>query len=123
MDYYELLSVRQDATDEEIRKAYRRLVRNHHPDYSGQADAAEFRKIQEAYETLSDPARRAAYDRELEGEIPVHVVSRSRSQTVYEIHPRGHHPGWGGRRFRREPLLEEALFEELERFWRRFFGF
>lgn len=61
--YYEVLGVAPSATREEIRAAYRKLSRKVHPDAGG-TDAL-FRQIQLAYETLSDPDRRAAYDRHL----------------------------------------------------------
>lgn len=64
-DLYQVLGVSRDATAAELKKAYRRAARQHHPDRnSGDADAAErFRKAAEAYETLADTAARAEYDR------------------------------------------------------------
>jgi len=64
-DYYALLGVEPDATTAQIKKAYRKLARLHHPDTNpGDPDAAtRFRQITEAYDTLTDPARREAYDR------------------------------------------------------------
>jgi curved DNA-binding protein len=63
-DYYEVLGVGRDASAEQIRKAYRRLAREHHPDVSKAPDAAtRFSEVQEAYEVLSDAAKRKAYDR------------------------------------------------------------
>ncbi len=66
-DYYEILGVSRNATDEDIRKAYRRLVKEWHPDaYKGadKKDAeAKFKEIQEAYEVLSDKEKRAMFDR------------------------------------------------------------
>ena len=63
-DYYEVLGVSRNAGDEEIKKAYRRLAVKFHPDKnSGDKTAEEkFKEIGEAYEALSDPQRRAAYD-------------------------------------------------------------
>lgn len=63
-DYYELLGVRRDASDKEIKQAYRRLARKHHPDVNPNNKAAEakFKEITEAYEVLSDPTKREQYD-------------------------------------------------------------
>lgn len=63
-DYYETLGVRRDASQEEIRKAYRRLARKYHPDVNPGDKSAEemFKRIQEAYEVLSDPKKRQMYD-------------------------------------------------------------
>lgn len=61
--YYEVLGVGPDATRDEIRTAFRRLIRQVHPDHGG-SDAL-FRRVNEAYATLCDPQRRAAYDKAL----------------------------------------------------------
>lgn len=60
IDYYEVLDIAKTATTEQIKAAHRKLVRIAHPDQGG--DAIQFRLVQEAYETLHDPAKRTAYD-------------------------------------------------------------
>lgn len=64
-DYYQLLGLARDATPEEIKKAYRKLARKHHPDVNpGNTEAeARFKQIQDAYSVLSDADRRKQYDR------------------------------------------------------------
>lgn len=63
--YYERLGVASNATHDEIRAAYRRLARRHHPDARGQSTSATMAAINEAWSVLSDPARRARYDADL----------------------------------------------------------
>lgn len=64
-DYYEVLGVEKGATEDEIKKAYRKLARKYHPDVNKdnpQEAEAKFKEINEAYSVLSDPQKRAAYD-------------------------------------------------------------
>lgn len=59
-DYYQILGISKNATVDEIKKAYRKLASQHHPDKGG--DKEKFQEIQEAYNILSDPQKRSAYD-------------------------------------------------------------
>jgi curved DNA-binding protein len=62
-DYYATLGIARDASDADIKKAYRKLAQKYHPDVSKEADAeARFKEIAEAYQTLKDRTKRAAYD-------------------------------------------------------------
>ena len=64
-DYYEVLGITRGATDEEIRKAFRKLAFKHHPDHnrSDGGTGEKFKEVNEAYEVLSDQEKRSAYDR------------------------------------------------------------
>ena len=63
-DYYEVLGVTRDASQEEIKRAYRKLAFQYHPDHNKDKDAEDkFKEINEAYEVLSNPEHRATYDR------------------------------------------------------------
>src|SRR5436853_5758390 len=63
-DYYEVLGVARGASEDEIRKSFRKLARQYHPDVAKDKKVAEekFKEINEAYEVLSDPAKRKKYD-------------------------------------------------------------
>lgn len=58
--FYDVLGVKRDASDDEIKKAFRKLAQKYHPDAGG--DEAKFKEVSEAYETLSDPKKRKEYD-------------------------------------------------------------
>ncbi len=62
-DYYKILGLERKATQEEVKRAYRKLARKYHPDVSKEADAeAKFKEVQEAYSVLGEAEKRAAYD-------------------------------------------------------------
>lgn len=74
MNYYHVLGVKQEANDEEIRKAYRRLLKKFHPDHSGSnATAGQFHAVRQAYQNLSDSSLRKAHDEQLK-QTPEAVV-------------------------------------------------
>lgn len=82
-DYYKILGIKRDASQDEVKRAYKKLARKYHPDVSKESDAeARFKEVNEAYHALNDPEKRKAYD-EL----------GSRWQQGQEFHPP---PGWDG---------------------------
>jgi len=114
MNYYAILQIPMNADKETTRRAFRTLARRYHPDAGPGSSPEKFRQIVEAYEVLSDPARRAAYDSSLR---PQYVP-----QTPVEpLRPEPTRAQWGPRRgagaamFAREGDLIEELFDELFR--------
>ncbi|MDH5502241.1 MAG: DnaJ domain-containing protein, partial [Gammaproteobacteria bacterium] len=60
-DYYSVMGIKRDASQDEVKSAYRKLARQYHPDVSKRADAEErFKELGEAYAVLKDPEKRAA---------------------------------------------------------------
>lgn len=89
-DYYAILDIEPSADAEEIRKAYRRLVREHHPDTRNAPAGTTllFRQLQEAYEVLGDPAQRAAYDQaRAEAGLSPEAAVRWKFVTNRQIYP------------------------------------
>ena len=81
--HYEILGLPTTATDDEVRHAYRRLVKQAHPDRAG--DTAQFRLVTQAYAVLSDPARRVAYDRSLRPPPVAAPLARRRHYGRYAL--------------------------------------
>jgi len=79
-DYYEILGVKRDANDKEIKRKFRQLALKYHPDKNKETKAEEtFRSIAEAYDVLSDPAKRREYD--LQGHQTFTSTSNFNSET------------------------------------------
>jgi molecular chaperone DnaJ len=100
-NYYLILGVQSDATQDEIQRAFRRLAKDLHPDYYGQ-DSKPFLDLQEAYAVLGDPQRRSAYDR---GRQPIRPRTRSGRVTAEPV-PTG--------RIQPEPLIPEDRPQPLD---------
>jgi DnaJ-class molecular chaperone len=80
---YQTLGVNRDATADEIKRAYRKLASQHHPDRGG--DTRTFQEIQAAYDTLTDPNRRAAYDNPGFGGVGFRPDAPFDFQTIFDI--------------------------------------
>ena len=94
MDFYEVLGIKPGSTREEIQTAYRELARKWHPDVCTEpGSASRFREIRQAYEVLTERESRALYDREIEADVPVRVVSRRSASIVREVSPKSHFGG------------------------------
>ncbi|MFN2136182.1 MAG: DnaJ domain-containing protein [Candidatus Promineifilaceae bacterium] len=98
-NYYLILGVADDATQGEIRRAYRRIAKELHPDYYGNEDSTPFLALQEAYAVLGDPERRAAYDRLRGRETARAMRERGTAEPLY-------------RASRPEPLIPEEAYPE-----------
>ncbi|XP_062190923.1 chaperone protein dnaJ 20, chloroplastic-like [Phragmites australis] len=96
--FYDLLGISSEGSPDEVRAAYRRMALKYHPDVSPPGAAAEntrrFIEVQEAYETLSDPSRRARYDRALARGICRLAFSASRSGRAYHHQEQEDKSGW-----------------------------
>jgi curved DNA-binding protein len=95
MNYYSILGLQQGCSPEEIKKAYRRLASQHHPDKGG--DTATFQNIQAAYEVLSDPNKRAQYD--MGGTRASSNQRANEFDEFSEIFAQAFGGGFGGNRF------------------------
>jgi len=102
-DFYKVLGVNQKAGPEKIKRAYRQAAKRYHPDVSPRNEE-KFREAQEAYETLSDPKKKAIYDRK---------IFEKRSPA---IRPRSYH-------FDPSRSYPSSLFHEIDQFFGRFEDF
>ncbi|KAJ9153986.1 hypothetical protein P3X46_027367 [Hevea brasiliensis] len=93
MSFYELLGIPESGTLIEIKQAYKKVARKYHPDVSPPDRVEEytqrFIRVQEAYETLSDPRRRALYDRDMARGLHLAFSARRRHQNDEELEVRG----------------------------------
>lgn len=113
MNYYEVLGVSRRASGEEIKRAYRRLVRKYHPDNVGEKDRTRFEQVQEAYAVLGDEKKRGDYDRVLD-----EGVSGERHA---EDEIKGNSRNWKAENSYGEP---EAFFGgAYQKSFEKFFGF
>ena len=109
-DYYDILNVRRNASEQEIKQAYRRLARKHHPDVNPDDKSAEakFKKINEAYEVLSDKKNRKKYDRFGDQWQHADQFTRAQSQSPFRNFDQGGRTtSWGE--------FKDGLFDELFR--------
>jgi molecular chaperone DnaJ len=112
-DLYQILGVNKNATDEEIKQAYRKLAMKHHPDRGG--DEKRFQEIKNAYEVLSDPVRRQQHD----NPGPFHHHHGNHEHSHFEFHFGGGGPqdifaqffnqGFGAHPFQRQPRKNKDL--------------
>ncbi len=102
-DYYKILAVRRDATIQQIKAAFRKKAMRYHPDHNPGKEASANKKLQgiiEAYEVLSDPARRKLYNRHLaqaeETSVRMPTRRRANSTRQYMVNIMRHQavPGW-----------------------------
>lgn len=84
-DYYILLEVSPEASQEEIKRSYRRLARMHHPDLNAEALDIHIKRLNEAYGVLRDPKKRAAYDAERAEEARRIAILRLQQQKMVEL--------------------------------------
>jgi molecular chaperone DnaJ len=99
MNYYLILGITSDASDEEIKEAYRRLAQKYHPDHYGE-DSAPFLKIQEAYRVLTDPDRKRKYDKNEALKNRAGQNMTRRRPGIYPVEP--------------EPLIPESKANRIE---------
>jgi DnaJ-class molecular chaperone len=111
-DYYEILGLKKNATDKEIKQAYRRLARQYHPDVNPGNKSAEtrFKEMNAAYEVLSDRTKRQKYDKYGDKwQYADQIEQAQREQAQYQ----GFAPGGGSFRFSGDINGLDSIFEEM----------
>jgi len=112
-DYYQVLGVGRGASIDDIRRAYRQLARQYHPDVNKNADATDrFKEINEAYEVLSDKEKRATYDRFGHAGLEGHLRGFSGFSDPFDIFE-SFFGGFGRRRTKKGPRSGEDLRANL----------
>lgn len=114
IDYYKVLGLDKNAKDEDIKKAYRKLARKHHPDVNpGDRSAKEkFQQINEANEVLSDPAKRAKYDKYGKDWMHAEEFEKARAQRAQQGSFQGNSRQWGSQQG--DPFAESDFSEFFE---------
>ncbi|HXB09678.1 MAG TPA: DnaJ domain-containing protein, partial [Puia sp.] len=127
IDYYKILGVNKDATQDDIRKAYRKLARKHHPDLNPNDKEAnkKFQQINEANEVLSDPEKRKKYDQYGKDWQHADAFEKTRQEAGARGGGRGARPGASG--FSNSPFGDAGDFEyadggEFSDFFESLFG-
>lgn len=112
MDYYSILGIPKNASETEIRKAYKKKSMQHHPDRGG--DEEEFKKVNEAYQILSDPNKKAAYDNPQPEWQEMHFNSGNMGGFEDMFAQFGFGPGFARQRQRANPDITIAARITLE---------
>lgn len=107
-NYYDILHINPQSTEEEVRSAYKRLALQLHPDHSGHPQATlQMQLLNEAYAVLSNPEKRARYDREKSASTALAVVAKpANGEQRTEVHP--------AKKKTADPQLDRWLLDQLK---------
>jgi len=114
VDYYVVLGIAEDASEETIRSAFRALARRFHPDVGEGSSPVEFQRAREAYDTLVDPERRRRYDRQLRASraqpasVEDLMISKPFAEPLFD--PRRTSFGASGAP---PPIVQSSFFDDL----------